>query len=205
MAKSDADLVRRWKDGDREAGGELYERYCAQLASLAHRHLNEKFHSRMDTADLLQTAFRSILIALKRQSLEFEEDGRFWKWMLSVALNKIYKKIKAERAQIRTPHREESPPPDISYEQFVGDRLSRGPGVVDVVVFAEMLELLHGRLEGRQREVFTQRVAGRQVQEIADSLGVNEKTIRRDLIEIRRVAAGVLGEPLPAGLASDAG
>ena len=202
---SDVNLVQRWKDGDREAGAELYERYCVQLANLAHRHLNEKFRSRMDTSDLLQTAFRSVLLALRTNRVEFEEDGRFWKWMLSVALNKIYKRIKYENRQGRTPSREQAVPTEVSYEDFVGERLSAGPSVVDVVELSEILDMLLTRLEGRQREVFTLRIAGTEIQEIAKRLGLNEKTIRRDMIEIRKVAAEVLGESLPASLAGDGG
>jgi RNA polymerase sigma factor (sigma-70 family) len=198
MELSDRELVERWQAGDREAAGDLYTRYFQKLAGLACRHLGEKLQGRMDPEDLVQTAFRSILMAAKKRTPLLADDADFWKWMVSVALNKIFKKIKYESAQCRNPTREKGPSPSADFDRSLAEMLSsRQPGVEDVLEFSDLVETLLQRLGSRQGAVLLCRLDGQQYQEIAKEFGVDERTIRRDMTEIRRVAEELTGGSAP--------
>jgi RNA polymerase sigma-70 factor (ECF subfamily) len=79
VGSSDEELVRRARDGDREAFRELVERYQRKIASLALGMLRD----REDALDVVQEAFTKAYRSLDR----FKGDAGFYTWVYRIAMN----------------------------------------------------------------------------------------------------------------------
>jgi RNA polymerase sigma-70 factor (ECF subfamily) len=79
VGPSDEELVRRARDGDREAFRELVERYQRKIASLALGMLRD----REDALDVVQEAFTKAYQGLDR----FKGDAGFYTWVYRIAMN----------------------------------------------------------------------------------------------------------------------
>ena len=79
VGSSDEELVRRARDGDREAFRELVERYQRKIGSLALGMLRD----REDALDVVQEAFTKAYQSLDR----FKGDAGFYTWVYRIAMN----------------------------------------------------------------------------------------------------------------------
>lgn len=198
MPETSTDLVRRWQAGDQDAAAQLYERYQRKLLPLVASHLSEKLRQRLDADDLVQSIFKSAFRVTKEGQTQFSDDTGFWKWLVTVALNKTFKRIERETADMRDPGREISPQAD--GDDYLADCLSRQPTGEQVVVLADLLENILHRLDDDQKQVLLLRLEGFTQKEIAAKLDVCDKTVQRRFDTIREAASAVLGEPAPQSL-----
>ena len=86
---TDADLAQRSAQGDRDALGELYQRYAGPLTRLAGR-----LHaSRSEAEDVVQDLFVGFPEALKR----YREAGRLDAWLRALVVNLALKRLRSGR------------------------------------------------------------------------------------------------------------
>ncbi len=83
----DAELLARWREGDRRAGEQLFERYFKTLA----RFFRNKGSDRMD--DLIQQTVLGLLEA----SASFRAEGSFRSFVFGVAYNVLRNHYRAQR------------------------------------------------------------------------------------------------------------
>lgn len=189
------ELVKRWKDGDQDAAAELFRRYQQRLLRLVESHLNEKFRSRLGADELLNSIFGSAFRVTRQGALEFRDETGFWKWLVTVALHKMFKRIAYESAAKRDPDRQVAG--EFQLDSYVAERSGQLPTLAEVVETADLLETINERLDERQREVLRRTLEGFSQKQISDDLGVNDRTIRRDMTAIREVAQEVAGDVDP--------
>ncbi len=79
MTPDDHELLTQWRDGDRQAGGELIDRHFRALRRFFHN----KVTSVNDADDLLQRTFVGCVEGIVR----FREDATFRTWLFAVAHN----------------------------------------------------------------------------------------------------------------------
>lgn len=80
----DSELVRRWRDGDREAGGELIERHTGALARFVRGKLDA------DLEDLVQTTFLNLL----DPNCRYDPTRPLKPYLLSVARHRLYDELR---------------------------------------------------------------------------------------------------------------
>jgi RNA polymerase sigma-70 factor (ECF subfamily) len=93
MAKSDeADLVARFREGDRDAFRRLVERHERILLTRLAARLPAHLRRRVSVADLVQ---ETCLVAYERRR-DFEDrgDGAFGKWLAGIAENRVRDAVK---------------------------------------------------------------------------------------------------------------
>ena len=78
--RTDRELLVAWRDGDRDAGSELFERHFAEL----YRFFRNKADDGVD--DLIQQTLLACLKGLDR----FREDASFRTWIFAIARNELY-------------------------------------------------------------------------------------------------------------------
>ena len=133
MPSSDWELVRRAREGDRDAFRELVERYQRRVASLALGMLR----SREDALDVVQETFAKAYQHLDR----FKGDSGFYTWLYRIAFNLCIDQQRREGklADLRPPHDEtgsmeppptvDGPPPDEPFQRVrsaeIGQRLEQ--------------------------------------------------------------------------------
>lgn len=89
MVRSDAELLRAWREGDRRAGEELFERYYGSVA----RFFVNKVSS--DPADLVQETFAACVTGQER----IREDQNFRAYLYGVAHNVLKRHYSKRRRQ----------------------------------------------------------------------------------------------------------
>ncbi len=79
MEVSDWELVRRCKQGDRQAFQEMVERYQRKAVTIAMGMLND----REDALEVAQEAFTKVFTSIKK----FKEESSFYTWLYRIIIN----------------------------------------------------------------------------------------------------------------------
>ena len=158
---TEAEVVRRAKDGDRAAVAELLSSHATQAYRLALHILRDQ----ADAEDATQTAFVRAFTSLGR----FDEQRPFAPWLLRIVTREALKILRAERTRLafwrRQAQREES-----------GDTVESA-----VMVQAEHQELWRAvsRLKDDDRLVLTLTYfLGMREAETAEALGIRRGTVK---------------------------
>lgn len=187
-------LVEQWRRGDQDAAKALYNRYQNRLLMLVSGHLNDRLRRRLDPDELVQSIMKSAFRVTKEQDIGCHDETGFWKWLVTVALNKTFKRIDRETAGKRDPKRE------MGGDTVLGERILREPTPDDVVQVAELLEKIMAKLTDVQGKILLGKLDGLSQAEIATQLGVSTKTVQRNGQAIRDAAISVLGGDVPEWL-----
>ncbi|MDZ4852536.1 MAG: sigma-70 family RNA polymerase sigma factor [Pirellulaceae bacterium] len=187
-------LVDQWRAGDQDAATALYNRYQNRLLMLVSGHLSDKLRRRLDPDELVQSIMKSAFRVTSEQDIGCHDETGFWKWLVTVALNKTFKRIDRETASKRDPKRE------TGGDTVLGERILRDPTPDDVVEVSELLEKILAKLTDVQGKILLGKLDGLSQSEIATQLGVSTKTIQRNGPAIRDAAVSVMGRDVPEWL-----
>jgi len=129
VSPSDWELVRRTREGDRDAFRELVERYQRRVASLAVGMLR----SREDALDVVQETFAKAYQHLDR----FKGDSGFYTWLYRIAFNLCidHQRREGKLGELRPQHDEtgsmgpplvaDGPPPDEPFQRARSAEIGR--------------------------------------------------------------------------------
>jgi len=179
LDSSDADLLARVGEGDREAFELLYRRYVRPLFGLALRRLGDRGHAE----DAVQEAFAAIW---RSASTYRPERGAAGGWLYTVARNAIVDRLRrnglATDAELPELASSEPGPPDHAEDSYVSWRVHRA------------LE----ELQPREREVIELAYwSGMSQSEVSDYLGLPLGTVKtRTRSGLARLASLLEGEEL---------
>ncbi len=173
-------LVQQWRQGDQEAATLLYNRYQNRLLMLVSGHLSEKLSRRLEAEDLVISTFRSAFRVTSQQDIQYQDEQGFWKWLVTIALNKTFKRIERETAGKRNPNRE------TGGDSVLGERILNDPTPDDVVQASELLQKILERLDDKQALIVLGKLNGLSHAEIAAEIGAVTKTVQRHGQAIRR-------------------
>ncbi len=190
-------LVELWRQGDQEAATRLYDRYQSRLLLLVNGRLNDRLRRRLDPEELVQSIMKSAFRVTSEQDIGCRDETGFWKWLVSVALNKTYKRIDRETAGKRDPKRE------TGGDTVLGERILGEPTPDDVVEVSELLEKIMAKLTDVQGKILLGKLNGLSHAEIAEKLDVSTKTVQRNGQAIRDAAVEILGTNVPAWLVDE--
>lgn len=166
----DTTLISHAADGDRAAFQALVERHRPMVYRVAYQYAGNHH----DADDIAQDVFIKVYQSLAR----FRQDAQFTSWLYRIAMNAC---IDHQRRQ--TPHlsRRSGDDPDIA----LGSAQAPEPGPEDVAAGAEIGAALKGavaELPPRQRAIFVMRhYEGLKLHEIAEALGLQDGTVKRQL------------------------
>jgi RNA polymerase sigma-70 factor (ECF subfamily) len=188
MSESDEELVRRSRRGDREAFGELVERYENRIHATVFRILG----NREDAREFAQDTF---LRAFGRLST-FRDGARFSTWLYTIALNVTRselrrRKVRRDRRPLSLEQTEIDPPDGAEAPE-------EGAGRRELAALA-LREL--DRLDAEAREVVVLRdLEDLSYEEIAGVLGCPPGTVKSRLFRAReelrtRLAPLLSGRP----------
>lgn len=180
--ESTLQIIEQMKTGDANAVNRLYELYAEKLISVVQKSISGKFGGRFTSESVVQSAIFSMITRTNKGQFRFSDDEDFWKLLITIALNKLRKKVEFHQAEKRNPSRE------VSTEAYVAERLSQRNHFEDGIHFKDTLDQLLNRLDERSQNIILAKLEGKTQQEIAEEQGVNEKTIRRAMANIRELA-----------------
>lgn len=172
-------LVARFRAGDQQAAGELFERYIARLIGLARSRLSPKLARRIDPEDVVQSAYRSFFERAQGGHVELRESGDLWRLLAAITINKLRHQVDRHTAAKRAVEGEDSICVSPSDMRVAPESLAREPSPEEVVSFSEELAALMSELDEVQRQMLELRLEGYTYEEIAGQTQRSERTVRR--------------------------
>jgi RNA polymerase sigma-70 factor (ECF subfamily) len=160
-----------------QSSGALLERFTRRLIGLARNQLEARLQHKIEPEDVVQSAFKSFFLRYGEGALGAEGMNGLWALLTRITLRKCADRVRHYRAERRDINREASPLPegaDPWREAF-----SREPGPEEAVVLAETVEQVLRELDENERPIIELSLQGYSTQEISESLGRAERSVRR--------------------------
>lgn len=169
-------LLTSIQDGDREALGELYQRYAGRLERLVAPRAGGLY----DASDVVQSAFRTFMATADNGHYDLPDGRDLWGLLVAIALNKLRSRVRYETARKRSPMAGRRWITDVDVDVSLAE--NHGSEGVDV---RDVLE----QLPPEERELVELRLAGHVVEDIARRVGRSKRTVERQLQSCRDALA----------------
>lgn len=183
------DLLALYQAGEDAAATELFDRYAARLLGLVRTRLGAKLRRRVDSDDIVQSAFRSFFLQARNPALVLHEPGQLWRMLAAFTLHKLHGQIERHTAAKRNVLREE--PADLPLSRSAAE----GPSIAEAIAVAEQFWLVANSLSPQEKAVLAGTLQGQSPDEIAESIGKSARTVRRLLAGLeRKVEQRLLGD-----------
>lgn len=179
--RPDGWLVREWKSGNEQAAGVLFDRYAIRLVALVASRLNRRFQHSIDPRDIVQSALGSFFDAARQSRIQVSASVSLWRLLATFARRKMTRSIERRSAikrggdQIRL-----SLEPVLS--QIASNDTSDPNDDAEVLVAT-----LKAKLPNHLFVIVEGMLAGHTHRALADSLGIDERTVRRRLSKVREL------------------
>ena len=193
-------LIDLWRKGDQDAARQIVERYFDRLLGLAQRRISQRFASRVDPEDILQSVFRTFFVRLKNGQFAFQDQDDLCKLLMRITLHKTLRQVAFHKASKRDPGLETNQ--GQHHAEQLMSLLDREPSAEASVAFLDQLEHFLEQLDPQTRQIIEMRLQGHTNEEISEKLGVYDRKIRRAIERVRDLAAEEgLADALGAGSA----
>lgn len=182
----DAELVRRFKEGDRTAFAEIVRRYQDRVFTMCVRWMGDR--------EIAEEVAQDVFLALFRSLSGFRGDAQLSTWVYRVVINHC----KNRRLYRRRRHVDQHEPLEGDPEDEMPTRqiADGGPGTDAPLHAAQAGSMLHDALEvldEEQRQIIVLReVQDLSYEEIADILDLPKGTVKSRLHRARTELAAVL-------------
>ena len=182
--RASRELVDLWQSGSQDAARVLLARYEVRLIALVASRLNRKYRDSIAPEDVVQSAMGSffrVTRASAKPSIKLESTVSAWNILATFARRKLARALERATAVKRGGGRTR-----VSLDDLEPD-LRTNPSKVEA---DEILADVHSLLDQEQLQLLELLLENATQKEIAEQLGVDERTIRRRITTIREVIAG---------------
>jgi RNA polymerase sigma factor (sigma-70 family) len=180
-----ADLVRRLQQGDSSAADAIVRRYSDELVRMASHRIVGALRRKLDPEDVVQSAFRSFF------GIDFAAAPpvlRDWRDLWSYLLNITLRKCSRNWRQYLTGKRNITLEGD---DTSANEEPARAPTPAEAIALTDLVCAIISRLCEEDRRIAEALMAGRTNREIAEELGVTERTVFRRMERIRTACAAL--------------
>lgn len=178
---SDETLLTRVAGGDKDAFGELYDRFCRPMLAMVNRILGDP----REAEDIVHDSF----VAVWEKAADYDSGrGSAFSWVITLTRNRALDRVRSRKR--RGDLLEQSAPADLGYDETPRDVA----GQADLADRAATVKAAFGRLPEEQRQAIELAFfSGLTQQEIAERLqqplGTVKARIRRGLLKLRDLVA----------------
>lgn len=178
-------LRDRARAGDPEALGALLRGFEDDVRRMVRLRLPRALRGQLDSTDLVQSLYRSLLASAGGRATEFESPGRFLGYLAGMVRFKVLEEYRHRTSQKHDLKRE------VPLYVREGDReqprplTGTEPTPSQHVLADEQLDRLVGAADARQAAIVALRREGWTFEEIAGRLGLSERTVRRVVDQLR--------------------
>src|SRR5947209_17832056 len=141
MSDSFAEFMSRLQARDDAAAQELFGRFTHQLIALALRHIDAGLRHKVDTEDVVQSAYKSFFFRYGAGNLDVANWNSLWGLLTLITVRKCAERAAYHRAACRDAVREVSPPRGDEAAP-VQEPLGREPTPHEAAVLTETIEHL---------------------------------------------------------------
>lgn len=180
-------LISELAEGSEMAARRLAEEYTPHVTQVVRSSMAARIRPKVDSADYVQSVWASILINRDRLA-QFTEPEQLIRYLAVMARHKVfdgYRNLHTAKNNIRVERRLEKKREFSSWSNDSGENghypTSTEPSPSEFAIERELWERIGAVGSERDREVVAMRVQGASYKQIADQLGVSEKTVQRTL------------------------
>lgn len=190
----DAELVQRFNAGEEKAFNEIVSRYRDKIFQITQNML----HNAADAEEVTQDTFIRAYRGLNR----FRGDSSLATWLHRIALNLarnrywyFYRRCRHTTLALDCPLGEDS---DATFTDLVADQEADPSRVAAIDEFSSLIDACMEKLPASHREILTQRnIQHHSYEEIAQSIGITEGTVKSRIARAREKMRQLLGEMCP--------
>ncbi len=164
-----------------DAAAQLFHRYLRRLCRLAQTRLGARIARRIDPEDVVMSAYRSFFINARAGRFWIQESGDLWALLAKITLRKLYRSIGHHSAEMRSVYREVQNADTDDLHEWV---ISEQPAVEEAIALADEVEVVLRTIPIHHRRVVELRLQGEFMADIAEVVGMSERTVRRILADI---------------------
>jgi RNA polymerase sigma factor (sigma-70 family) len=183
-----SDLLRRAKAGDDEAIRDFLSRFEGEVRTMVRSRLPKKLRSRFDSTDFVQSVWQSFFLDPAREPRDFDNVEHFRGFLYGMVRNKVGQQhrrlTKTEKYDLT---REEPLYLRRGDREVLREVVSPEPSPSQAVQAKDRMAQLTAGRSPREVEVLTLRRQGLTFVEIAARTGINERTVRRVIEDVRSV------------------
>jgi RNA polymerase sigma factor (sigma-70 family) len=181
-------FLARIREGDEDAARELLRRYEAKVRLVVRRQLPRLLRSRFDSQDFVQSMWGSFFRRMRTSPSDLEDATSLTAVLVQAAKHKVIDEFRRASAPKRDMRREESIWDGAQPRDLTDD--SDAP--IEVAQASEALGRLRELVPEDRRTVLDLKTDGLSNREIAERVGLSERTVRRVIEDLRR-RAGIDG------------
>lgn len=182
----------------------VYREYFTRLVSLASKRINQRYRSKIEPEEVVQSVFASFIRRNDIGEFHFDDVESLWRLLVTITVRKCLNRIEQYRTTKRAVQRELNQ--DFSELAVKNFLVSKQPSATELAVFHETLDQLFNQLPERLQQIVCLRLQGASNLEISQELRCSERTVYRSLNQIRAIFDGSsqsASESAEAGAESD--
>jgi len=181
-----------FKSNDSRIIQEFWEQYGPMLHRVAEAHLADRLRQRVGAEDVVQSVCRTFFRRVQGGQLTLTDSETLWRLLCAITLTKVREQARYHSRQKRGMMQEvhAMPHPDDSNAAF--DLAARGPSPHEAAAFADQFEQILGVLDEEERQIVDLKLQECTHDEVADRLGISERTVRRLFKRIQTKLARVI-------------
>ena len=185
-------LIAGLKSGDEGILREFHRDYGPMLHGIADSRLAPGMRRRFDADDVVQSAFRTFFRRAQIGYFKFEDNQRLWNLMCAITLTKLREKARFHTRQSRSVKRERSVEGSAGAASTGSEIVSSQPTPAETVDFADAFEALLSSMDEIEQKLVDLKLQDLTNDEVAETLGVSERTVRRMLSRLQEKIEGAL-------------
>ncbi len=177
--------MHQWKLGDERAAEVLFDRYAIRLVALVASRLSRRYQGSIDPSEVVQSAMGSFFDAARHSRIHVSGSVSLWRLLATFARRKMSRSIERQSAVKRGGEQTQ-----VSLEA-IQSQVSKqvAPNAEEETV--EFIATLKAELPDDLFVIVEGLLLGLTQRELADSLGIDERTVRRRLSRVRELLSVV--------------
>lgn len=180
------ELLQRLRKGDNRAANEIVSRFGDRLVSVARGRLDRLLLRKLDPEDVVQSVCRSAIMRLSDGRLNVTDWNSLWRLLVCITVNKCSAQAEFFRAARRDVHREVDISGGNEDSSFHLQPAGHEPMPEEAILLVEAIEqLLDSFRDEKHREIVRLRLQHLSPAEIAQEMGVSERTVHRVLDRVK--------------------
>ena len=168
--RADQELLSAYRAGDEQAAEVLFSRYYQRLVGQARKSLGISLARMEEPSDLAQSVFRSVFRRGREKKIHIEYGDNLWPLLATATVNKVRTRARYWQRQRRDVRR------NVVLDEGL-DPLEHGPTPEDVVATTELISQLLEQFSPKRRAILELLLQGYRGREVADQVGVSERTV----------------------------
>jgi RNA polymerase sigma-70 factor (ECF subfamily) len=189
--QNDLDSLRK---GDEDAARKLFDRYVDQLVALARKRISQRLASRIDAEDIVQSVFRTFFHRAREGQFHLADPDDLCKLLARITVHKTLRQIAYHKRAKRDATHETGQAEDS--QEMMMTVLAGEPTPEEAAIFLDQLEHVLAKLTPQERQILEMRMEGYSNVEIAEKLGISDRSVRRARERIEALAeyGGIVAE-----------